>query len=356
MRVAEFMSYKTFYYFLYDDSCLDLSKYKDVTRFEENFTKENGYTAENFAKLYSDIHSGTKDLALIKTSQGTIIFHEFSDHEYVKEFLKQNSKNKPCGIFGSHRVGDVYQIGIAENGEIKRYIFSDESENILEGKKTDYEKKAGKKYKLDEDGFFEEFLDEDDVYEYAKDFLPFNVEDADVEVLDFKFYKYMETDANVDEKIMQKIHNNLIKNGVESIGFSIFYIPKKKESYMIGVQKMNGKDCFVFAEEIFDLNDKAEVETVFNRALKTYATKNYEDCKYPNGFMLHYSVNELKSKQNVVSFMVESEDPGVMSCGLIKRKSKKIRNSKIAKTMIAIKKYTPEKFYVVYKYIMHNIF
>ena len=67
MFFTDFLSYKTFYYFLYDDSCLDLSLFKDVTKYEHNFTKKNGYTAQNFASLYQDIKIQTKYIAVFKT-------------------------------------------------------------------------------------------------------------------------------------------------------------------------------------------------------------------------------------------------------------------------------------------------
>ncbi|MBQ7917413.1 MAG: hypothetical protein IJ310_01200 [Clostridia bacterium] len=360
MIFEDFISYKTFYYFLKDDSCLDLGLFEDATQEYKSFI-DNGYKTEDFYKIYEPIKTGTKDIVLLKTKYGTFVFHLYSNHEYSKEFLEKNSKIKPCALFGTHRVSETHQIGVAEKGEIKRYLYYGEDEHILEGEKqTTYEKKNKLKFKLDEEGFFTDSIDEEIVYDYASDFLGLD-RSEDVEILDFKYYKYKPFaeesvfNTNIDEYVIYRIHENLERQNLNEI---TFYFTKYYDDAMLDCSCIlkEGEDVYcIFSKNIKNIKSKSEFKKLFFSCLKVLETADFRKYKKPSlSYYFHTRMME-EFPYNICMGLIENEDRGNLTLSLTNVNKAQISQDEMTQNMIIIKDFKPKYYKYVHKFILKQM-
>lgn len=360
MNLEEYISYKTFFYFFKDDPILDLDLYVDKTSDFQNFI-DNGYKDEDFAEVYSKAEYDSYDIVYLKTNRGVFLFHGGSKHEYVMDFLEKATQNTAGAFFATHRVSDTHQIGIAENGELKRYLYYGEDGHILEGdEQTPYEKKKKIKFKLDEDEFFVNDIDEETVYNYASDFMKFD-RTEDLKILDFKYYSYEpfstlpEYDSNIDDNIIYQIHDNLEKQGLEDISF---YFTKYEEDDMIDcscIVKENETIYYVFSKIIKNIKKKKDFKDLLFSCLKALATCNFREyTKSPLQYYLHAQLLQ-KVKYDMCTLIVDNEDKGSLAVSLTMKKSEKLYNEQIVSNMKNIENFKLKNYKIIYKYLLKNM-
>ena len=280
MKIFELISYKTCYYYLKDTSNLDLTSYE----FKEDMLPEilEDYDPEDVGQLYDafdeNMYGGSDDIIEIKTKYGSIIFHKGNDHEYVKEFLKHNSKNSIAAFFASFRVSDDYIFAYAENEEIKRYMCNSEEGCLLEGNKTQAEIECNLNYTLeDEYSFIEPYVDEDDIVNLASKIIPFDTQ-GDVEILAINYYKkIIELDdksipTKIDSDIVYNIHSNLIKNNEKVAGITI---NKAKNNDLVYILSFFMNSDNILYSDIVNLKDKQKFIDSISRCLNVLSNNNY---------------------------------------------------------------------------------
>lgn len=282
MKLYEIMSFKTFYYFLKDTSNLDLSNYEKYEFEKEEI--EDLESRESLCDAFWDDMHGTDSLIEIKTNHGSVIFHEVDDHEYVKEFLAKNSKLAPCAFFGSYRTSNVYMFGYAENGKLKRFMYTDDGETEVVGEQTEIEKKCNLNFeKADDSPHLKEFIDDNQMFEMAQTFVPFDIENDDVEILSITQYdpiKVQDTKQNGEEKPqapqIEKIDvergfTHKIEFGLRNImhlqninTFRIFISKNKNDNNLYIASFLWWKDdLFEIYSDIVDIKNRHE----FNRSI-----------------------------------------------------------------------------------------
>ena len=327
MKIFELISYKTCYYYLKDTSNLDLSDYK----FEEDLLPDalkvykeddEGYLCEI---LDENMYGGSEDIIEIKTNYGSIIFHKGNDHDYVKEFIRQNSKNAPCAFFASFRVSDDYIFAYAENGEVKRYMCNSEDGCLLEGEKTQAEIECNLDYTLeDEYSFIEPLVDEDDIVNLASKIIPFDTQ-KDVEILAINYYsKVVELDdksipTNIETTIIANIHNNLKEHNERVAGITLNKAKDTNLIYMLAFF-MNSDD--VLYADIIDLNNKDEFITSISRCLNVLSSNEYSSN--PTHISKTTEIIEfIKNNPNIkqVSVTTNIKYPNMVSVSKVKSKS-----------------------------------
>ncbi|MBR3891310.1 MAG: hypothetical protein IKJ30_04480 [Bacilli bacterium] len=327
MKIFELISYKTCYYYLKDTSNLDLSGYK----FEEDMLQDalevykeddEGYLCEMFNE---NMYGGSEDIIEIKTNYGSIIFHKGDDHDYVKEFLKHNSKNSISAFFASFRVSDDYIFAYAENGEIKRYMCNSEDGCLLEGKKTQAEIDCNLDYTLeDEYSFIEPYVDEDDIVNLASKIIPFDTQ-KDVEVLSINYYsKVIELDdksipTRISSDLVANIHNNLKEHNERVAGITLNKAPNSNLVYLLSFF-MNSDD--VLYADIIDLNNKEEFITSISRSLNVLSNIDYSNNPghiSKTQEVLEFIRNNANIKQ--VSITTNIKYPNMISISKVNKKS-----------------------------------
>lgn len=199
INIGNYFSYKSYWYILKDLSNLDLTGLYLVS---DSDSGEEEIDEDYFWALWEDGHIGLGDLTIVETNVGNFVYNKIED-DFAKEFIRQNSKVAPCGFFGSYRTVDNYKIGIAEKGEITRFLSFEEADAIIEGEPTEFEY-------LEEDKVGEDFssqihfFNEDRVCRYAKWFVGYDYEEQDVEVIRIRSYSTREPAESVDQDIEEK--------------------------------------------------------------------------------------------------------------------------------------------------------
>ena len=347
MKIFELISYKTCYYYLKDTSNLDLTNYE----FKEDMLPEllDDYDPEDVGQLCDafdeNMYGGNEDIIEIKTKYGSIIFHKGDDHEYVKNFLKQNSENSIAAFFASFRVSDDYIFAYAENGKIKRYMCNSEEGCLLEGDKTQAEIECDLNYTLeDEYSFIEPYVDEDDIVNLASKIIPFDTQ-GDVEILAINYYKkIIELDdktipTKIDSDIIHNIHNNLIKNNERVAGISI--TKAKNNDYVYILSFFMNSDKILYSD-IVDLKDKQKFINTVSRCLNVLSNEHYtSNPGHVSKAIEVANFIQTNKKLNQISITTNIKYPNVLSISKINSKSllpKKldaILNLKVFKTFNA---------------------
>lgn len=359
MVLDEFISYKTCYYFLKDDGCLDLTFYKDKTKEYQAFI-DGGFSINDFYDIYDKVGYSEKSMVILKTRYGTIVFNRCDDHEFVKKFLKENSKNKPCALFLTYRVSETHSVAISENQEIKRYIYYGEDEHILEGDKTLFEKKNNIDLKLDENGFFEESIDEEFVYNYSVDFMGFN-KDEDIEILDFKFYEQeifardAEINDSVSNDIIYKIHASLEKQGLMDASINFVRFEDDKRCYIVCAPKIDGETYYLFNRQISNIKNKKEFIKTFNMVLNALANFNYKKFNKVTleGYFFYRMIEEFN--YDMCSAMIDNEDKGAFCFALTVKNKTDLKSDEINKNMVNITRFYPSDVKYLHKYILKHL-
>ena len=296
-NIGDFFSYKTYWYILKDLSNIDTS---DLILESDIDGNSPTITEDYFWSLWEDGNSGSNDLTIVETNIGNFIYHKIED-ESVKEFLKQNSKNAPCGFFGSYRTVDNYKVAIAEAGEIKRFLSFEEGNATIEGNPTEFENQE--EVKVGED--FEsqlEFFDEDRVCRYAKWFVGFDYEQNDVEIKRIRCYasKHNEEDQTNNSRFTkkdgktiklydpelpkdakEKIIANLKEHGEKDVSIVIIKI-RGQDRLIIGCKNINESPakmiCTIVAQ---DYKDEKDVINRLNACINAIIEENPKvDNKY----------------------------------------------------------------------------
>ena len=359
MNIFNLMFYKTFFYFLNDTSCLDLSNFEKLE--SDDIEEYKQMNSEDFCSCFDDSRIGTKDIVEIKTNKGTIIYHEIEDLEYVKEFLKTNSQVKPCGVFGSHRVGDVYMAGYAENGEIQRFMFTDQDQMVLEGENKTIEEKCGLVFELDQDGLFTEIFNEDDILKYAKEFIPFDFENEEVEILEVNIYVRKEQPTPEVEPLSSILQNDIIKQinlnldvqQLSEIGMIISKRKKDDKLYIFSMYTEGENHYKLFGDVIENYKNKKEVIDSISKCFNLWANCNYrKNQPYTKLFDACVGVYAFGKKTNALTFFVDNDKPGMVSAMQVKANGKKLPEKKLIKSVYLKYNFEPKDLDAIYNHIV----
>lgn len=327
MLIYEYFSYKTFYYFLKDTSNLDLTNFKRV-KDEFDLKKFKKFTTAHLDECFDIGRIGTNDLIILKTNIGSFIYHYIDDHEYVKEFLKRNSLNAPCGVFGSYRTSDVYLLGIADKGEIIRYAYSYEGEDYVEGEPTIYEKDGNLDLTLDNDGYLNNYLDEEDIFNYAKWFIGFDIENKEVKILDIQHYVPCPLNGNLPQKIAEVLTVSMIKQNLEELGIMFSYNKKTKELFISAQNIVNQEQTnTIYCDRIYSLKDKKEFIISLKRCLQTLITfdlNSENKTLYP--IQSYYRCVNNKNC-NISLCVIDIEKKFLVGVSLIQKNGKRVKPS-----------------------------
>ena len=184
MKLFEIMSYKAFYYFLKDNTYLNMDGY-NMHKSEIEYDK---YTQEEFyAAFYDDLLGAEDDIVEIRTNKGSLVYHRIDSKEYMKEFIIRNSKIAPCAVFGNYKTSDVYLFGLANKGKLERFFSTENGVASLEGEPTKLEKKVGLDIKIDAGGILKSDIGEEDIFSLANAFVGFDIKNDDIEILGVYF-------------------------------------------------------------------------------------------------------------------------------------------------------------------------
>ena len=359
MILEEYISYKTFYYFIKGDLNLDPYFYNDITQNFKSFA-DNGYKTEEFNEIYEKV-SGDKNLfAALKTKYGNIVFFGYEDNENICDFLKRNTKQTSGAMFLTHRGSDSHQVVLAENSEIVRNICYMEEEHILEGKKTKFEKDQEVNLKLDEDGFFEKEIDEEFIYNFSIDYMGFN-KDEDLEILDFKVFEFElfrppdELDDNVFDDIIERIHNNLKRQNLTKL--TINFIKFENDDMLnIFCDHVKNENCYyLFSKTVKNIKNKKEFKTNFLACLNFISKCDFEKYKKPTfeSYVSHKLIDKLN--YDICSIPLELDDGNDLFIALLAKDKIGLQQNEIIKTMVKIKNFRPKHWKYVHKYLMKNL-
>lgn len=284
MKIFELISYKTAYYFVSNTSNLNLSQYD----LKENLLTqaETVYKEDDVGYLYNlfgdYLYPESNYILEIKTINGSFIFHKGDNHDYVKNFLKVNSKDAPCAYFSSFRISDDYIFAYAKNGEIQRYICNSEEGSFIEGNITEAERKCGLNYSMDEDDcFITPYVHEDDIVNIAKQIIPFDIE-KDIKILAINLYqknknKIAYTDKNItttlSPEIILNIHNNLKKQDRISAGISVLKKKKSDKAYILCIDFKNDNPLYA---DIINIKNKEEFINSITKCLNVLSSADFE--------------------------------------------------------------------------------
>ncbi|MBQ8424738.1 MAG: hypothetical protein IJX17_01800 [Clostridia bacterium] len=273
MLLYEYFSYKTLFYFIKGNLEIDYTKFKECEFEDEDGIPTKKYTKEHLESCFDNLFYGDKAITVIKTKYGSFIYHKADDHEYIKSFLKQNSIKKPCGIFGSYRTTNVFTFGIAENGEIQRYFYTDDEDAIDEGAPTEFEKDRPFTYLLDSTEKNCKSINEDYIFDYAKWFTGFDIENEDVEILDMKTYYPCEFSGILSKNIEKEITHNLMKAGTDTIGIFVSY-NKAEKQVVIAAENIIDKETRypIYCDTVSFINNKKEIDLSLRRCLQAIST------------------------------------------------------------------------------------
>jgi len=324
MIIYPYFSYKNFFYYIKGDFEIDFSKYKEVEWEDDEGLPKKKYSIEDLERAFDSRSYNSDEITVIKTNFGTFLYYNCNDHEKIKNFLKQISKNKSCGFFGSHRVSDVYTFALAENGEVTRYFYSDEGESIDEGTPTKFEQENPFTYLTNPIENDYKFIDEEYVFNYAKWFANFDIETQDVKILDMKSYYPTNLNGQLPENIEDKITRNLLISGVDCIG--VFFAYNKAEKRVtIAVENIIDNDRFeIYCDEISYLNNYKEIELSFKRCLQALAT-----YKLNENHKTTYSIDSFKNQitdknSNIAMLTIDTEKKFLIGTSRFTKKGKRV--------------------------------
>ena len=316
MKLGNYFSYKTFYYFLKDISFIDFTKYKRIV--DDKGVK---YDEDYFWALFDEGREIEDDIILVKTKYGYFCYHNTSDSEVVKDFLIKASKNAPCGVFGSYRTVDVYLAGIAENGKVKRFLYTEEGEAVIEGERTAFE--IENNFDAREEDFESQldFFDEENIFSYAKWFAGFDIENEDVEVMDVIHLTPCPLSDKLDGDIVKNIYTAFNRNGLLDIAISFAYDKSNGET-IIACENVVDNNRYAIYCDSTDLNNKEEFLSSLKRCFNAIISYNLnENNKTMTSISSYYSC--LKNKNcNVVCYLLDIERKFMNSLLLLQKRGK----------------------------------
>ena len=331
MIIYEYFSYKTFFYFIKGDFEVDFSKFKESCWEDDEGLPAKKYTSDDLERAFENRFSKDEDIIVIKTNFGTFLYHGNNDHEYVKNFLKLiSSKNKSCAVFGSYRTTDVYTFGLAENGEVKRYFYSDESTSFDEGTPSQFEKENPFTYLTDPVKKDCKYINESYIFDYAKWFAGFDIETQDVKILDIKFYKPCELDGTIPENVEQRITRNLLTSGTDVVPIFISYNKEYKNVIISASNIINEKTQYtIYFDEVSLLDNYKEILLSFKRCIQAVATFNLsENHKTICPPHLNHTTKPDKTV-NTAMVMIDTEKKFLIGVSKFIKKGKRVATSKL---------------------------
>lgn len=326
MNICEFFSYKTFYYFLKDISCLDLRNYKLC---EDEFNKGRTYKPEDIEGLFEDGRLGTDDLILIKTKYGYFCYHKVDDIEYVKEFLKTNSKVARCGVFGSYRTSDVYLMGVARSGEIDRLLYNEDGNDpVIEGEPTQFEKDNNLFVSEDDFSSQVKFFNEENVFSYAKWLAGFDIENEDVEILEVLYYVRVPFSSEIEGNMVQNIYAAFGQHRIKDIPIMIGY-NREENQVVIACEnvKKSGKRNVIYCDVVYGVDNKQEFLASLKRCFNAIFTLDLNDS---SGTLYDISCyyNQLKNRKcNMACYIIDVERKFMNSITLFQKKGRIVKQN-----------------------------
>lgn len=327
MKLYEYFSYKTLFYFLKDDSIFKTRAFKENYAEDENGLPTKKYTKDLLDRLFNDRFDNDNEMVVIKTKYGSFVYHKADEPDYAKEMLEKFSKNAPCGVFGSYRTTDVYTFGIANNGRVERYVYTDEEDTVIEGRETEFEQTHPFKLLGEEETKPEEvpYIDEEYVFEIAKWFAGFDIENEDVKILDIKFYKPCPFNGNLTADIVSHITNNLNKAGTDCIGIMISY-DRDYKSVIISCENVaeDQKRNVIYCDEINFIKNKKEIDLSFRRCLQAIATLDLTQSHHTLTHITHYYTALNDPKSNIAFVLIDTENKFMIGISKYQKNGKRL--------------------------------
>lgn len=298
---------------------------------------EEGLPATTFTKdmlecLYENKGYSSEDITVIKTKHCSFVYHKCEDPEYVKEFLKQCSVRKPCAVFGSHRVADTYTFGIAENGEIKRYLYSDEYGDISDGEETEFEKlhpfKTLETFNDKPEDI--DFIDEEYVFEMEKWFAGFDIENEDVEILEIKVYTPCEWNGNIYNNEETKIVQNLKRANTD---YTAIFVAHNTENKTISITAEhlteNNERHPIYCDYVSFIHNTDEITLSLRRCIQAISTLDLNISHPTMASINNYFYSEIKNpKTNIAIITIDTEKRFMIGVSRYQRKGKRKKLTK----------------------------
>lgn len=306
-----------------DISNLDLSRYK----LDKDSSKPKGrYTEDELWGYFESYHLGqADDIVVFETDKGYFIYHKCDDIDYTRDFLiRHSSGGLSCGVFGSYRTSDVFLFGIARDGVIDRLVYSDENGDSVEGEGTPYEKRVGLDLSLDSDGRLEHYINEETVFEYAKWFAGFDIENEDIKLLDIRVYSPCDYDSGLIPNAKEQVMSNMFKCNVEDIGIMVSHNTATKETTVSCENVVGDKECVIYCDTFQGLDMDDFFESV-NRCISALAILDLNQSHKTMSSINDYKYALGNKKCNITMIVIDTERKFMASVLPIQKKGKKLK-------------------------------
>ena len=327
MKLYEYFSYKTLFYFLKDDSIFKTTAFKESFAEDENGLPAKKYTPDLLKRLFEDRFNYDDEMVVIKTKYGSFVYHKADEPEYTKQMLEKLSKTAPCGVFGSYRTTDVYTFGIAKNGKVEKYVYTDNEDIINEGEETEFEKTHPFKLLGEEETKPENvhYINEEYIFEIAKWFAGFDIENEDVKILDIKVYKPCPFDGFISNDNVDKITKNLAKAGTDCIGIMISH-NKEFKSIVISCENVteDNQRNVIYCDEISLIKNKKEIDLSFRRCLQAISTLDLSTSHPTLADINNYYTQVNNPKSNIAFVLIDTENKFMIGISKFQSKGKKL--------------------------------
>lgn len=330
MKIYEYFSYKTFFYFIKGDFNIDFNNYKEQEWEDDEGLPKRVYTRYDLENAFENRFDDFGDITVIKTNFGTFLYYGENNHENIKDFMKKISKKNPCAFFGSYRTTSVYTFGLAENGEVKRYFYSDESIDFNEGEPSDFEKERPFTYLTNPKDVDYKYINEEYIFEYAKWFAGFDIENQDVKILDMKTYYPCEFNGILTTNAEEKLTRNLISSGIDAIGIFISY---NKYNKKVIISASNNVDInnshIIFFDEISYLHNFDEIFISFKRCIQAISNLNLNESHKTISYHHNNHIISPDKYTNASMILIDTEKKFMIGASKFIKKGKRVPTGKL---------------------------
>jgi len=362
MKLYDIMSYKTFYYFLKDNSYLLMDGY-NLHKSEIEFDK---LTQQEFYDTFRDDLLGTDDdIVEIRTNKGSLVYHRIDNENYMKDFITRNSQKAPCAVFGNYRTSDVYLFGFAKKGKLERFFSCKDGMATLEGEITSIEKKLGLDLKVGASGVLKTDIDEEDIINCAKNFVGFDIENEDVKILGVYYYlrsmpereKRVLPDIKLEDNIMAKIHKNMFIQNIERIPLLLIKKETSDRLYLISYNENKNEEDFVLFNEIIpDYKDADMFNKAISNCLDTLSKCNFfEGIEVDGTYNRTLSSFKIGKNANALILLINNKYINTLSFTQSKKKGKQLNRLQMILRFRHIKNFQPKDMDKLYKMCIRRL-
>ena len=329
MKIYEYFSFKTFFYFIKGDFDIDFNNYKEQEWEDDEGLPKKTYTRDDLEAAFEGRFDNFGDITVIKTNFGTFLYYGENDHEKIKEFMKKISKKKPCAFFGSYRTTSVYTFGFAENGEVKRYFYSDESKSYDEGEPLAFEKERPFTYLTNPKELDCKYINEEYIFDYAKWFAGFDIENQDVKILDMKSYYPCEFNGILTTNAEEKLTKNLIAAGIDAIGIFISYNKYNKRVIISASNNVDQNTSHkIYFDEISYFDNFEEIFISFKRCIQAISTLNLNESHKTISYHHDNHIISPDKYTNAAMVLIDTEKKFMIAASKFIKKGKRVSTGK----------------------------